>query len=232
MPRTLDPAALKAVLYDVDGTLVDSLGMILGGLGDGVEHFEGHRPSDEWLMGFIGLPLTTQTRLFTDRPLSDDEVRERVAYTISRYQVHEHRERPFVAAIDSMVAFKRSGYAVGLVTSRNRVELQNFLVRFPARESVDTFVCASDVTRPKPDAEPATLACARLGVHPSEALFVGDSVHDAACAKSAGCPFAAVSYGASTAEALRATEPDLWFETPEDLLAWTHDFISLHHAKT
>ncbi len=230
MHVSLDPSRFQAALFDVDGTLVDSLHMILQGLADAIEHFDGFRPAEADLMKTIGTPLVMQHPMFAQRPLAEDELRERVAYTISRYRHHVHLERWFEPAIDALRAFQRSGRPVALVTSRNDEELQWFLERFPARDALAATVCASDVARPKPAPDPALLACEKLGVKPEDAIFVGDSTHDAHCAHAAGCAFAAVAYGAALPRDLATAPHDAWFESPEALRDWTNGLLAERHA--
>ena len=210
---------LRAVLFDVDGTLVDSLDAVIPGIADTAEAFLKVRPSDVEVRALIGRPLHEQMRIFgADESL----VAEMVADSIVRMDLNLHLERFFDAAIDTLVLAHRRGLRTALVTSKSQVEIVSFLERFPGAAHVDTVVCASDVTHPKPDPESARLACARLGVEPRQAAMIGDSVYDLRCARGAGLTAVAVAYGAGAREALVAEGPDLLFDTPEALLAWAH----------
>ena len=220
MPSGLSLSNYKAVLFDVDGTLVDSLKMIICGLGDTFEHYNGSRPSDAEIQTLIGMPLTSQLNLHRNDPPTQGEMREMIDFAIDRFDVHEAHEEVFAPAVEMLRFCRARGLKTALVTSKSTRELDGFLKRFSGADSVDTTVCASDVHHPKPAPDSALLACQRLGVEPHEAVFIGDSVYDLQCAKSAGMPCVAVAYGAAPAEVLEAEHPDLLIETPEELLAW------------
>ncbi|AIE87081.1 HAD family hydrolase [Fimbriimonas ginsengisoli] len=210
-----------AVLFDVDGTLVDSLEMIVRGLGDTFERFAGVRPPPETILRQIGKPLTDQVGLFLSYEPTDEQVLEMSAYAIERFTVHEELERLFQPAVDCLRLLHRQGVRTALVTSKSTVELNAFLTRFEGAPYVDATVCASDVHQPKPHPESALRACEILGVRPERAAMIGDSIYDLRCARQAGLTAVAVAYGAGLRYELLNEQPDLLIETPEALLAWT-----------
>jgi pyrophosphatase PpaX len=212
----------RAVLFDVDGTLVDSLEMIVAGLGDTFEWYSGFRPERSYIESLMGIPLRDQMRLFSLHEPTSEELDARVEYALAAYQRHAHREAPFGAAIEALRHVAKTGRKVALVTSRNQTEVDHLMSHFPAPEAVDVIVCASDVTHPKPHPESAFLACNKLGIEPADAVFVGDSIFDLQCARDAQMARVAVLYGAGRAELLRAENPDLIVETPEQLLHWVN----------
>ena len=218
---------LRAVLFDVDGTLVDSLPAVVLGIGDAVEASLGFRPTDADVRALVGMALAPQMRTFG---VDESLVPAAVALCIERIDVHLHLERHFDAAVETLALAHRRGLRTALVTSKIEPEIGPFLQRFSGAAHLDTVVCASAVTHPKPDPESARLACARLGVEPHQAAMIGDSVYDLRCARAAGVLAIAVTYGAGASEALRAEGPDLTFDTPEALLAWAHTALPNIHA--
>jgi pyrophosphatase PpaX len=225
MPGGPFPSNMKAVLFDVDGTLVDTLPALIKGLGDAYERFNGWRPSDREIEALIGMPLREQLALFRDEAPGDDELRKMMAFTIDRFEENKDLERFFEPAIQMLRLCIDYGLKTALVTSKSDVELNLFLKRFEEGRRVHTAVCASDVANPKPAPDSALLACERLGVKPEEAIFIGDSVYDMRCGKSAAMPVIAVTYGSGTREALSAEEPDLLLNTPDELLEWAENTI-------
>jgi len=220
MPQGLSSHNFQAALFDVDGTLVNSLEVFVRGLGDTYDFYLGFRPTREELLSLCGIPLRKQLAMFQESPPSDEKLAEMVDYAISRYQVHQDREYVFEEAVEALRILHRTGIRTALVTSKNAVELNHFLKRFDAADSVDITVCASDVLHPKPHPESAILACCRLGVEPHQAVMIGDSVFDLHCARESGVTPIAVGYGASDRQTLLAELPELYFDTPTDLLEW------------
>lgn len=215
----------KAVLFDVDGTLVDSLDKIVSGLGDAIERYAGRRPHDAEIRSLVGLPLRIQFARYSDRELSREEIDERIDYAITRYQHHKHLERVFEPAIEALRLCHQAGIKTGLVTSKNAREMQIFNDDFVGKDYVDVAVCASDVSKPKPDPEGALRACELLGVRPEDAVLIGDAVFDMQSARAAGITPVAVAYGSASAKALQEEMPALLLETPEDLLAWVRQSL-------
>lgn len=220
MPHGPHLDRFEAVLFDVDGTLVDSIDVIVRGLGDTFEQFFHIRPDDAEIRSLIGLPLSKQYGRYMTTTPTEEEVARMSLYTLNRYQFHRRTEKWFEPAIESLRICHESGVKTALVTSKNGQELAEFLPVFPGAAFVDTIVCASDVSHPKPDPESALLACERMDVDPSRAAMVGDSTFDMRCARRAGLSCIAVAYGAGSRATLLAERPELLFDTPEELLAW------------
>lgn len=230
MPQGLTLSEYQAVLFDIDGTLIDSLEMIVRGLGDTYERFAGRRPDREDLLGQIGRPIAAQVGDYFDSEPTPSLVSEMSAYAIERFEHHEEHERLFPAAIEVLRLCHRQGLRTALVTSKSDVELCGFMKRFEGADAVDATVCATDVQQPKPNPESALRACEILGVDPQRAVMIGDSVYDLRCAKEAGLKAIAVAYGAGRREVLVAERPDLLFDTPEELLAWAENAFLTYHA--
>jgi len=213
----------RAVLFDVDGTLVDSTETILRGLGDAFEKYAGVRPPDDIMRATIGMPLTEQMRMYQLHEPSHEQLSEMIDYTISRYVVHGGFTQPFEYAVEALRTLKAAGLKIAAVTSRNHVELEHFLNDFPFTADIEAAICASDVVMPKPNPECAILACDRLGVNPQECVYIGDSIFDLHCARQAEIAFIAVTYGAADESALAAESPDMIVRSPEELLAWAKE---------
>lgn len=220
MPRGASVTECKAVLFDVDGTLVDSVVMIVNGLGDTFEKYLHYRPSDAEIRSLIGMPLRNQFALLFDPTLSEEQVLEMSAFALERFDHHRHHEKWFEPAILALESCRNAGLKTAIVTSKTAEELEEFLPTFPGTNLLDATVCASDVTQPKPNPESVYLACEKLEVMPSESAMVGDSIFDLRCARSAGAWSIGVAYGAAQRAVLEAEDPDYIFDTPEELRDW------------
>lgn len=216
---------VKALLFDVDGTLIDGIQMVVNGLGDTYEKFTGQRPSDESIQSLIGVPLKQQMTHFGLAPVSDEELQELIQYTISRYEFHDHLCKDFDPAVDALIASKKAGFRTALITSRNQQELDELKTSFRGWDFCDEAICASHVENPKPDPESVNLALGRFQLSAHEAVMIGDSIYDLKAGQGAGTRVGAVLYGAGKKEDLLALAPDYVFTTPEDLMEWVNQLI-------
>lgn len=231
MPLGITLSSYQAVLFDVDGTLVDSVHGLVRGLYDTYETFGYRTFTHKEIRATIGIPLHEQMKIAMGPGASEERIREGIDYAIERYAIHQSECKLFEPAVEALRLVHESGKKTALVTSKNAREVEGFLPKFAARSSVQCIVCASDVQFPKPSPESALLACRQLGVAPADSVMIGDSIYDLRCAKAAGMAAVAVSYGSTSKEALWNEQPDALFETPEALLDWVQTTIFLPHEK-
>ncbi|MFN7171852.1 MAG: HAD family hydrolase [Fimbriimonadaceae bacterium] len=216
-------AGIKAVLWDVDGTLVDSLAPLLKSLRAAIATVAAE-PTDADLKPLIGMPLRQQVLHFAPE-LPPNQVDAVMELALNQFSQNKHLQREFAAAIDGLVLCHKAGLANAVVTSKNSVELERFMVGFRAARYVDVTICADDVANPKPHPDAALKAIEILGCTNQEAIFIGDSVFDARCALSAGIPFVAVSYGAGESNALLSAGAEQVLATPHDVHLFITDLI-------
>jgi pyrophosphatase PpaX len=213
-PPAYRPAVRRpiAVLFDLDGTLVDTVPFILAG----VRHTfagEPRSPSDsEWIAG-IGTPLRAQLAQFAAAP-------DRVEPLFQRYrafwlQHHDAMTSLFPGAGDTVRALRAAGHPIGVVTAKIEVGAERTLRHVGLRDQVDVIVAADTVERSKPDPMPVRHALARLERSPQEAVMIGDSPHDLAAGRGAGTATAGVCWGAATREALAPLADHLLGEVAE-----------------
>jgi pyrophosphatase PpaX len=207
----------RCALFDIDGTLVDTVELIVRALDHTFRKHLGVQISRDELRRTIGLPLHRQVRLFDHLVDFVPDHRAMEADEIAYYESHKHLEQVIPEALEALKEAKRAGMRVALVTSKNRLELETFLPRLNVNGWVDAVVSSSDVARPKPAPDSVLVALERLQASPSEAIFVGDTVYDIQCARGAGVRVIAVGWGAHPVEMLRAERPDWLFEEPAQL---------------
>jgi pyrophosphatase PpaX len=209
--------ALRTVLFDLDGTLIDSIRLILDSYHHTLAVHELPARSDEhWLAG-LGTPLLVQFRDWCDDPVRlDAMVATYREYNLSH---HDAMVTAYPGAVDMVRAIRRAGLRTGLVTSKNRGGALRGLRHVGLADAIELIVGADEVEHPKPHPEPIELALQRLGERAEGAIYVGDSIHDMASGRAAGVRTGAVLWGPFDRQHLACTAPDHWLERPEDLLA-------------
>ncbi|TMK61842.1 MAG: HAD family hydrolase [Actinobacteria bacterium] len=202
------------VLFDLDGTVVDSGAIILASMRHAAKEVLGVEPPDEQLMAAVGGPgLEAQMRA-----LAPDRVEELVTV----YRAHNeplHDELVCCDGIDDvLVRLKEEGRRLAIVTAKRRVTVELAFARVPLGHLFETVVGGDETERHKPNPEPLLLAAERMQVAPGECAYVGDSPFDIRAAKAAGMHAVAVTWGGiHDREKLEREEPDAMVDTAEEL---------------
>ena len=204
-----------AILFDLDGTLIDTIELILSSARYAFDGWHRGYPSDaEWIQG-IGTPLVDQLRIFA----RDDEELGRLLARYRRYQSehHDRLTRCYADVPEVIARLAAEGYRLGIVTSKATPIAHQSLSFVGLDEYFETTVGYDDTTRHKPDPDPVLAALARLGVEPADAVFVGDSPHDMKAGTAARVVTVAALWGAFDRETLATTRPDHFIECMADL---------------
>jgi pyrophosphatase PpaX len=206
----------RVVLFDLDGTLIDSGPIILASMQHAVRTVLDREIAREELAATIGGQglVAQMTQLAPDRV---DELIE--VYRAHNDPLHEALEA-FAGIVDVLPRLRANGRRLGIVTAKRRRTVALALDRFPwLEEQFDVVIAHEDTERHKPDPDPVLEAVRRLGASPEDAAYVGDSPFDIRAAKSAGAFAIAVSWGGiHTDERLLAENPDAFVHSPEELL--------------
>jgi pyrophosphatase PpaX len=203
------------VLFDLDGTVIDSGAIILASMRHAAREVLGVEVPDEQLMAAVGGPgLEAQMQA-----LSPDRADELVTV----YRAHNeplHDELVCCAGMDEvLVQLKDEGRRLGIVTAKRRQTVELAFARIPIEHLFETVVGGDETKKHKPDPEPLLLALERLGTGPGDAVYVGDAPFDVKAAKAAGLYSVGVSWGGiHRRERLEVEEPDALVDTTEELL--------------
>ena len=207
---------LQTVLFDLDGTLIDSIRLILDSYHHTLtQHNLPARSDEEWLRG-VGTPLHIQFSQWHDSP----EMLEAMIATYREFNLkhHDHMVTVYPGVVEAVRQIKSSGIQTGLVTSKNRQGALRGLALVGLEALMDVMVCADEVSNPKPHPEPVEKAVALLGADPGRTVYVGDSIHDMHSGRAAGVKTAAALWGPFGRSHLESAGPDYWLEKPEDLV--------------
>ena len=202
-------------LFDLDGTLIDSVELILRSYRHTLQAHRGMVPPDEeWLRG-LGTPIRVQLRQWSEDPV---EI-EAMAATYSAYNMkhHDNLVRPYDGIVDAVQRLREAGKRLALVTSKVRTGAMRGLQAAGLDGMFELIVGADDVRHPKPHPEPVLKALEQLGTTPESAVFIGDSRHDIECGRAAGVKTAAALWGPFDRAHLEDLAPDYWLERPADI---------------
>jgi pyrophosphatase PpaX len=203
------------VLFDLDGTVVDSGGIILASMRHATREVLGRDFGDAELMQAVGGPgLEAQMAVFAP---------ERVEELVRVYRDHNeplHEELEACAGMeDVLVRLHEEGRRLGVVTAKRRSTVELAFARVPLSHLFETVVGGDETEKHKPDPEPLLLAAERMNAVPAETAYVGDSPFDIRAAKAAGMYAIAVTWGRIHDRArLEREEPDAIVERAEELL--------------
>ena len=203
------------VLFDLDGTVVDSGGIILASMRHATREVLGRDFGDAELMQAVGGPgLEAQMEVFAP---------ERVEELVRVYRAHNeplHDELEACAGMeDVLVRLHEQGHRLGVVTAKRRSTVELAFARVPIAHLFETVVGGDETQKHKPDPEPLLLAAERMNARPDETAYVGDSPFDIRAAKAAGMHAIAVTWGRiHDRDRLEREEPDAIVDTAEELL--------------
>lgn len=206
--------AVKALLFDFDGTLLNTNELIietfLHVLND---KFPGQYTAQDCLK-FIGPSLKE-----TFDELTPDESDEMVArYREWNAVHHDELVKGYDGVLETLEQLKVLGIRLALVTTKNRAGITRGLRVLGAERIFEHCITSDDVTYVKPHPEPVLLALEKLGVTKEEAIMIGDNSHDIEGGQNAGVRTAGVAWSIKGEDYIRACKPDFVLQHMTDLL--------------
>ncbi|WPB56016.1 HAD-IA family hydrolase [Xylophilus sp. GOD-11R] len=206
------------VVFDWDGTLYDSTGIIVRCIQAAVRDVGGTVPDDRSAAYVIGMSLGQALA-----HAAPDVPPERYPQLNERYRHHYRKHHDDLSLFDGVLpllnALKERGHQLAVATGKSRRGLDEALDSVELRGMFDASRTA-DETAGKPDPLMLHELSADLGVPPAGMLMIGDTTHDLLMARNAGCASLGVSYGAHTPEAFGALGPLHVAHSVADLSAW------------
>lgn len=206
----------RAILFDLDGTLIDSVDLIVQSARHAFMACDEPVPSDaEWLAD-LGMPLTA---MFGRFGASGDRLDRLIAgYREFQHANHDRLVQPYEAVDTTLERLHGEGIVLGIVTSKAEPMARRGLDLLGLGGRFETIVGLESCSNHKPHPEPVETALSRLGVAAADAVFVGDSPHDMNAGRAAGVITAAALWGPFSREQIAPSAPDWWLERITDLL--------------
>ena len=209
-------AGLRAVLFDNDGTLVDTYELLMACFRAATADVLGEALPDAVLSAKIGTPLVEQVKDFSDDPA----VQRRIVAAYKRHgALVDDTIRGFPGMTECLQALAAAGLALGVVTSKMHASAERNLALAGAAPYLSCIVSPDDCPQHKPDPGPVLHACGLLGVEAGASAYVGDSPFDIRAGNAAGALTVAVTWGMFSEDVLRAEGPDRVCRSFEELTA-------------
>jgi pyrophosphatase PpaX len=201
------------VLFDLDGTVIDTGAIILASMRHAAETVLGGEYSDSQLLAAVGGPGLEAQMHALDPSRVDELVRV--------YRAHNeplHDTISVCAGMDDVLdELKDRGHRLGIVTAKRRATVDLAFARLPIEHFFDAVVGGDETAEHKPHPAPLLLALERLGAKPSEAAYIGDSPFDMQAAKTGGLYAIGVSWG-RIHSAEKLTDADVVVHETDELL--------------
>jgi pyrophosphatase PpaX len=228
----------QAILFDLDGTLIDTTDLILRCFDHTWQAVCGLCHSREHILATFGIPLREAMRRLlavNSQALSAQAVLQMeiagsvefqavlVEQLLTTYRAfnlanHDALAKPFAQTVRVVSTLRSRGYAIGVVTSKGR-ELATRGLKLCALDGlVDEAIFMEDTERHKPEPEPIFAALDKLKVKSKAAAYVGDSFHDIVAGRRAGVTTIAAAWGPMPRPELEREQPDFMAESIADLL--------------
>ena len=207
---------LRGILFDNDGTLVDTYGLILASFQHAVRTVLDREIPEAKLMAKVGQPLSEQVKDFTDDPETQVELLR--VYREFNHKWHDQEVRVFPDVLEGLRQLQDAGFALGVVTSKMHWLAWRGLEVTGAAPFLQCCIGADDCPTFKPAPDPVIVGAQALELSPEACLYVGDSPFDIAAGNAAGCQTVAALWGMFPRETLATENPTYYCDTFTDLV--------------
>ncbi len=224
---------INLLLFDFDGTLVDTTPLILRSFRATWEQAFGFAFEDACYIKTFGMLLPKAMKLLVEQAVTEERVARAgdpadflkakteellLAYRTFNLQWHDEMIRPFDGVDQTLGELKARGFRLGVVSSKLRAGLLRGMNFYRMAESFDVIVAGDDCENHKPHPEPLLRAIEAIGASRHETIYVGDSVHDIVAGRAAETLTAAATWGPFPRRELEELRPDYLLDQPGDLL--------------
>jgi len=207
---------IKLVIFDWDGTLMDSVMHIVGSLKGAIETLDLEARDDETLKNIIGLGMREAIYdLYPDYDSVEFADRFTAAYR-EYFFAEDANQMLFPGATDTLKQLKASEYRLAVATGKSRKGLKRAFNESQLGHLFDESRCA-DETKSKPHPQMLQEILSAMDLKPEQAIMVGDSVYDLEMAQNAGMRSIGVDYGVHSSEQLEKFRPVHILNTIQEL---------------
>ncbi|MEY8561982.1 HAD-IA family hydrolase [Eggerthellaceae bacterium 3-80] len=205
-PQTLQTDNIAGLLFDLDGTLLDTHDIILSSMRYVINDISGQNLGDEVLMRGVGTPLFDQMLFFAQG--DSEKARELTeAYREHNKAVHDQQIKSFPDTISALKRFSALNLPMGIVTSKRHALAKRGLDMTGLSPYFSVLIGSDDTDLHKPNPAPVLYGCDLLKLDPTQVLYIGDSPFDIKAGSGAGCQTIAALWGMFSEDELRAQNP-------------------------
>jgi pyrophosphatase PpaX len=205
---------IKAVLFDLDGTLIDTNELVIKCFKFVYKKHLNLEVSTEDICKYFGEPLLKTFQRYDEKNAM--ELTE--YYKEYNSRIHDEMAKSFEGAKETLLSLKAKGIKVGVVTSKRREMTVRGLSLISTEDIVDVLITPEDTNKHKPDPEPILKACERLKLSSKEVLYVGDTSFDIKSSMSAGASSCLVKYTRLPLEELMELKPNYTIDRLMDII--------------
>lgn len=205
---------IKAILFDLDGTIINTNELILTSFDYVLNKKYGLKVSKKEIVKTFGEPLKASLDFY----LKDKSKEGYQLYMEFSHKMQDTYIQGYEHVEEGLKALLSSGYKLAIVTSKRRERALSGLNAFNLTKYFKVIVTPEDTLKHKPNGEPVLKACELLEIQPDEAIMVGDSHNDILSGKNAGAKTCLVSYTALELQEVLKSEPDFVVDTIEEIV--------------
>lgn len=203
---------IKAVLFDFDGTLIDTNELIFESYRIAFRTVLNREIDMDEILTLYGKPLFPSLIQYGEagRRLYD-------VYREFNEKNHDFIAKPFDGVYDGVKLLRDNGFTIGIVTSKRLHLVRRGIEKILNMDGMfDIIVTPDDTQKTKPDPEPILYACEKLNISPNETVYVGDSVFDMQAGAAAGAKLCAVKYSVTNPKQLLKFKPEYYVKSIDE----------------
>ncbi len=203
---------IKAVLFDFDGTLINTNDLIFKSYEIAFQAVFNRRIEMDEILTLYGKPLYSSL-------IKYGEEGERLYRVYREFNETHHDElaKPFPGVFEGIKKLAQNGYQLGIVTSKRHHLVNRGLELLNLTDMFDVIITPEDTKETKPNPEPILLGCEKLAVLPENTIYVGDSIFDMEAGQAAGTKLCAVKYSVTPKETLLGFKPEYFVDSVDEL---------------
>jgi pyrophosphatase PpaX len=205
---------IKAILFDLDGTLINTNNLIMQSFKHAFKTYLNRDIEESEIVKFFGVPLEKAVASF------GEENAEGIIKAFREFNEEKHDElaEGFEGIEEALKSLKAMGLSLGIVTSKRQLMAHRSLKLINIFDYMDVIITPEDTDKHKPDPDPIFKACEVLKVSPAEIIMVGDSIYDIQCGINAGSETCAVTYTEFAMDEIKELNPQYIVDNIMDLV--------------